>query len=580
MYAFLTILGIVVFIMVLNLRGRVKKLEALIRAGEIQSVLPQAAPVMSAQGVLETTPKVMLTAAPTPTAPVDTHVSDAMERLVAWFKDDWLLKLGASLILIGFGWLVTYAFLHNWIGEIGRIALGMIAGTGILILGWWRIRMYVNQGGIFLVLGSTIILVTLFAAREIYDFFTPVSALAVMFLSTAFVALASVRFRTPALSLLSIALAGVAPLLTSVPKLDYPALFTYLFIVVLGALWIVAVTRQQELTTAALVLVAFYSVPHFLSLASSPDRDLLLLFAYAFAAVFFIANTFGILKAQGKEITADLITAGGNGLLLLAWLMHAAQDEWKSLLIAAWMVVFAVGAFVTFRLTRRREPMYVYAGVAIAMLAAATAAELEGTVLTIAYTVECGIVAMVAYITLRDVSFAERMSYLLLGPVILSFNSIFSHAWRMGIFHEDFFMLLTLALFLLFFGAFFWIKRRKEGVAHIADYHLSLLIVGSAYIYLLIWRSLHAAIADGDMAVMIALVTYTFIGLLSYFYGKANEEKIPRVYGGALLGGVVGRLLIIDVWSMALTGRIITFFLVGALLVSTAFLGRKKTPIT
>ncbi|MBI4021961.1 MAG: hypothetical protein HY372_01255, partial [Candidatus Andersenbacteria bacterium] len=48
-----------------------------------------------------------------------------------------------------------------------------------------------------------------------------------------------------------------------------------------------------------------------------------------------------------------------------------------------------------------------------------------------------------------------------------------------------------------------------------------------------------------------------------------------RLYGAVLLGFVVLRLLFIDVWKLALTGRIITFFLVGALLVSTAFLGRR-----
>jgi hypothetical protein len=39
-----------------------------------------------------------------------------------------------------------------------------------------------------------------------------------------------------------------------------------------------------------------------------------------------------------------------------------------------------------------------------------------------------------------------------------------------------------------------------------------------------------------------------------------------------VLGGVVLRLLLIDVWQMDLVGRIITFFVVGTLLLSTAFI--------
>ncbi|TSC73401.1 MAG: membrane protein [Parcubacteria group bacterium Gr01-1014_48] len=132
------------------------------------------------------------TAATSPT----TTVSTAGDRFVAWLKEDWIIKLGAFLLLIGFGWLTTYAFLNNWIGPMGRITLGVALGVCILVLGFWRIKKYLHQGGIFLVLGSTTILLTLFAAREIYEFFTPVSALAAMFITTAFVAYASVIYRS------------------------------------------------------------------------------------------------------------------------------------------------------------------------------------------------------------------------------------------------------------------------------------------------------------------------------------------------------------------------------------------------
>lgn len=74
---------------------------------------------------------------------------------------------------------------------------------------------------------------------------------------------------------------------------------------------------------------------------------------------------------------------------------------------------------------------------------------------------------------------------------------------------------------------------------------------------------------NDDTAVMIALAIYTIAGIGAYFSGR-------RVYGGLLLGFVIARLLLVDVWRMELTGRIITFFLVGALLMSTAFLSRKK----
>lgn len=510
-------------------------------------------------------------------APIKTEPT-SFDKFVEWLKEDWLLKLGALLLLIGFGWLTTYAFLNNWIGPMGRIALGIVAGALFILLGWWRIGKYIHQGGIFLVLGSTIILLTIFAAREIYGFFTPLSALIVMFLSTAFVALASVKYNSRTLALLSLALAGIAPLLTKTPATDHIGLFAYLFVVVLGAIWIVALTGQRELTAAALIIISVYSAPHLLSYSLFPLVDLnkLLLFAYAFAAVFFLTNATGILKLKGKNIAPDLVTAAGNGLFLLAWIMTAAQDEWKSLIISAWMIVFAVGAFLIFRITQRREPFYVYAGIGIAMLAAATSAELKGATLTIAYTIESGIIAFIAYSILRDIKIAKRISLLLIWPVILSVESITSRAWITNIIHKDFFVLLILGLTFLMLGLFFLRRAREVEGKGAQQLSVILLIVGSIYFYALLWLSLHAGFRNDNSAVMIALVVYTIIGLIFYFYGLTNEKKGLRIYGGALIGFVVGRLLLVDVWKMELAGRTVTFFLIGALLVSTAFFGKKK----
>ena len=571
------LIAIVVLVVVLNLRKRVEIIERFLESGGAQLRERQkyqqdayATPVSFQTAEIPLPPPEML-------SKNDKQLNtDWLEQLIQWLKEEWLLKLGALLLLISFGWLARYAFLNNWIGPMGRITLGIIAGVLFLILGWWRIKSYLNQGGIFLVLGSTTILLTIFAAREFYDFFTPFSALTVMFLSTAFVGLASVKYRSRILALMSLILAGIAPLLTNAPAPDYIGLFSYLLVVMLGALWIVVLTGERELTMAALLLVACYSLPHLFSLTTA-DRGTLLLFAYAFSAVFFITNSAGILKLKGKEIMPDLITAAGNGLFLLAWIMVAAPDEWKSLLISAWMIVFAAGAFLIFKITDRREPFYVYAGVGVAMLAAATSVELNGATLTIAYAIESGIISLIVYAILNDLREAERASLLLIGPIFLSLQSIDSVAWLFrGVFHKDFFVLLTLSLILFGLGLFFLPRVRALSDRDTSRFNTALLIGGSIYAYILLWLSLGAALLNDDLAVMISLVVYTIVGLITYFYGRFNARKVFLIYGGVLLGSVVARLLLVDIWAMRLSGRIITFFLIGTLLISTAFIGRRE----
>ena len=46
------------------------------------------------------------------------------------------MKLGAALFIVGFGWFVSYAFINNWIGPLGRISIGIVAGVLVMGLGY------------------------------------------------------------------------------------------------------------------------------------------------------------------------------------------------------------------------------------------------------------------------------------------------------------------------------------------------------------------------------------------------------------------------------------------------------------
>jgi uncharacterized membrane protein len=526
-----------------------------------------------ASGALRDTSSVV--SAPYIDVPKDNSLSQPTvgERFAAWFKEDWMLKLGAFILLLGFVWLATYAFMHNWIGPVGRITLGIFAGAGLLAFGWYRMRSFIHQGSIFLGLGSSVIILTLFAARNLYGFFTPFSALAIMFLSVAFVALASVKYRVQSLALTSIIIAALTPHLIGSGGLTDMSLFLYLFLIVLGTVWIVALTGWRTLLVAGLMLVTFYSIPQWIY---GPASGLLMI-VYAFSAVFFIVGTLGIIKSDIKESLADFIVAAGNGAFLLVWILNAVPKEWQSLVIAAWLVVFAVGGFMVFRITRHPAPFLLYASVATALLAAATAVELQGASLTIAYIIEATLIPLVIYILLRNLKTVERAGLLLIIPAFLALPSIFAREWMSGVFHQHFFVLFLMTLAFFIVGLFIWSKKSESAEPLVL--YSGYIVGGLAFGYVLIWLVLHAAIPDGYFATMLSLLIYLIIGLVRYFYGKINRNSIAKLHGGILVIFVVAHLLIIDVWAMEMGGRIVTFFLLGALLMATAFVGRgKKLP--
>ncbi len=574
---FILLLFIVLVLFLFLLNRRVDRLESAVKEIRTRGVVVpsqlSSIPQPTSQNISAQVPMVAETMTPSP-EPVKMPVREPLwiEGFMVWLKEDWLLKLGAFILLLGFGWFVSYAFLHNWIGPFGRVTLGMLAGIGILGFGWMRMHKYPQQGSIFLGLGAIVIIISVYSGAFVYALFPSRVALAIMFLTSAFMALASVRFNVRSLARVGILIASFAPFILFVNNGSptYIELFSYLFVVVLSIVWIVALTGWRDLTMAGIVMFLLYSLPHF---DGRPESVELLWFAYAFALLFFVVNTLGILKSKDGDIKYDSIAAALNGLILLAWIMTVAVPEWRSLIIVGWMMLFIVGAFIIFTVTKRREPFFVYTGVAIAMLATATAAQLDGAALTIAYIIESAVIPMIAYMVMQDRSIAERLTLLMIGPAFLSLLSIFAN-WRTEIPWDHFFVLFLMMGVSLLLGILFMFIPRDAEKSNTDEL---LLVVGSIYGYVLLWLSVHAVLSlDYDFATMICLVIYTIIGLIVYAYGRVTERKGLLYYGGTLLGFTIAYLLLVSVWDMALSGRIITFFLIGTLLMATAFIGRKK----
>jgi hypothetical protein len=567
------IVAIYFFLQIRSLQERIKELETRITNKEL-GIKPEAkvTTIGNDKPLASELDKTSLWNDPTLPPATQGHGGDVQtEKLIVWLKEDWLLKLGALLLLMGFGWLTTYAFLHNWIGPQGRIALGLFAGTSILAFGYYRCQKYLNQGSVFLVLGSSTILLTIFAAREVYGFFTPFSALAIMFIASSFVAFASISFKNKWLSLAGLVMASLAPLLTNSPSPDYIGLFSYLLVVVIGTLWITFISGHRDLTFAALVIVTFYSLPYLFGFDSA-DNGILILFIYTFVALFFATSISGILKLTGKEALPDLLAGAGSGLLLLWWIMETVPHEWQVLTILAWMLVFVSASFAIYKRTNRKEPFYVYAGVGLAMLVAATSVQVSGAVFGTALTIELAIVPVLVYMVLKELSISKFLTLLMVIPALMSFEYMSSYSWQYQLI-ESFSFLFVLGVSLSCLAYFY---QGHEEIPTSRDFKRTLFIASSVYGFIIIWRFLDYMFVQTDIAVMISLIIYTVCGLYAYLYGKFHSNKVILFYGGAILGFVVGRLLLVEIWSMTIGGKIVTFFAIGALLMSTAFIGRKK----
>ncbi|NCN25512.1 hypothetical protein COT94_02410 [Candidatus Falkowbacteria bacterium CG10_big_fil_rev_8_21_14_0_10_37_14] len=497
-----------------------------------------------------------------------------LESFANWFKDDWLMKLGALFLLIGFGWLVTYAFLNNWIGPMGRILVGMLCGTIFLLLGWFRIKSFVNQGGVLLILGSSTILVTIYAARELYGFFNPTFALLIMLLSVTFVALAGIQNNNRMIGFMSLIMAAIVPMLTGSTEVNYFSLYSYLLVVVLGSLWVAAVTGWREAILGSLFMTILYGLSVIGNVNDS--NAIVILFVYLFAALFLFSSLLAILKGGGEMEPMDMAIAGVNSMYLLVWILNEAPEDWKSLILVAWLLIFVVSAFIIFRKTNKPAPVYLYSAAALVFLGSATAVEVKADVLPLAYSLEVLAMTFLVNHFFKKLRSTASVAVLMIIPMVLSVKNLIGYS-DVGGLGADFWVLLLVSACLLVMGWFFrqLFKQSDKDSESWKTASSASFIVASLYVYWLIWFGF-TSLWSGFGGVMISLLIYTVVGITTYFYGNSRESKVLKTYGLGLLIWVIARMLLVDVWRMDIAGRIVTFFSVGFLLLGTALLNFKR----
>src|SRR5271168_5119249 len=99
----------------------------------------------------------------------------------------WFNRIGILAVLIGMAWFLKLAIDNHWIGPLGRVLVGLIAGAGLIV---WseriRSRGYSGFSYSLKALGSGILYLSLWAAFSLFHLIPAAVAFAAMIELTAF----------------------------------------------------------------------------------------------------------------------------------------------------------------------------------------------------------------------------------------------------------------------------------------------------------------------------------------------------------------------------------------------------------
>ncbi len=488
---------------------------------------------------------------------------DSITLALQWLAKDWLMKLGAFLLLLAVSWFVRYAFIQNWISPSMRILSGMVAGLILFALGNFVILSRRVPGQVLVATGVTMQFITMFAARNIYDFFTPISALIIMSVIVICMAASAVIHDSRPLAVSAYFGGLIAPFLVNAPTTDHIGLLRYVFVLDLGVLALVALRSWRILLLLSILGTAFYSMTF-----GGISQSAAWIFMGLFYAFFLFSQVYVSIKTAAVQIV-DVVMIGLSSLIFLGWVGGYVPDEWQGAIMAATGLVSLLVALMFSYQQASRSSMYLYLSAAVFAFVSGTMFQLDGQTLVVALSLESVALVALAAFAVKSPRATEMISAFYLLPFVMSLSedSFSREVWmNRALFGDHFFVVLSLAV-----AAIVAALTLKRIASDKYELMISHTIVGSIFSLSFVWLVLHNLIQPESTARGIALVIFALVGVGLFFYGVKREAKTYRLFGNFLLGGVVLRLLAVEVWQMPLIGRVITFLLIGLLLLATAF---------
>ncbi len=320
------------------------------------------------------------------------------ERLLA---RNWFAIIGAVALVVGIGFFLKLAFDNNWIGDTGRVVLGVALGLALLGTGEYAQRRIPVWAQPVTAAGAVILYLSIYAAFGLYQLIRPDVALLFMALVVALAALLALRYESIVVALLSIIGAFLAPALLGPDLPDIRLALVYILVVDAGILAISTFRNWRWFNMVG--WAGTYGVFFFWTSRFS-DYDPVL--AQAALTVMFLilsaaTSLFHLLWRRAPGIP-DLGLMTLNSVAFFALTCHILWDdyrEWFGLIALGLSLFYALIGFVAIRRPSTPAEIAIFAlPIAIVFLTIAVPLQLTGVWITVAWAAEGAALVGVAFL--------------------------------------------------------------------------------------------------------------------------------------------------------------------------------------
>jgi uncharacterized membrane protein len=560
-----------------RLEQRIAHLEAMLAPTVAPVVAPVVAPAPTPPTPVEA-PLVPGAPAATPTA-LPVRPPRSSESLELAIGRRWVGLVAIALIVIATAFFLKYAFENRWIGELGRVTLGVCAGLTMVRTGYrrhgqsWRYLSQILTGG-----GIVILYLSVYGAFAYYHLLDQRAAFLFLAILVAEAHMLALTYRAPSISVLALAGGFLVPLLLSTGRDNYFALFTYIVILDLGMLGVVIVRSWRWIGSLAYVSTQLLFWGWYSEHYHPEKRMAALLFQAAIFLIFAAADLAPNLRHRAAGIE-ELLRLAVSPLVFFGICYALLNDDfhdWMAVLALLLAIAYAMLGHTQLRLCPAdRRGLLVTVGTALTFVTLAIPIQLDANWISVGWALEGLVLAWAAAQTAKlpwfsTTVFAMALVRFLFLDTPWNYRPVFT-----PVFNRYFLGMAALAACLA--GAAY-LYRRSANAMRIALLAFAVFWLGSSFEAYTYFSAQAADLTHPENARRLAWAGQLALSLLWSIYAGALtsagfrfQKRALRIAGLILFGITLLKAMVIDISELQEFYRIVAILILGLILLAVAW---------
>ena len=570
-----------------RLSARITELEQAVKARPIQQEQPAprtVEPMRAAAPPQPVAPTPTPSPPPTPPPTVTLPRAEAGD-LEAEIGGNWLNRIGAVALVLGMAFFLQYAIANRWINETGRIVIGIVIGLACIFggehfqkRGLGRYAQGLSGAGI------AILYFSIYAAFAFYQLIDQLPAFAFMILVTVTAIAVSVRYDAIVIAILGIVGGFLTPVLMQKPGGgegdSMIQLFTYVAILDLGILGTTYYKNWRALNLLSLggtvMLFAGGSVPGKLGVTML----FLTIFYVIFAAQSFVQNVL----AKRPMNSADLLMVIATPILYFATSYFLLKPEFYIYLGLFTVVIGAVYLIFANRVEivgyEDRSLRLLFLCIAAGFIIVAVPIQLKQHWVTIGWAAEAAVIAWIGfYMNSARTRYVAAGLFGLVGWRLVLFDT-WAPMYEKQVLVPFFNARFAVFLFAIAMGVLVtWLYSRYREQTTDSEKVIQVILVLGAN-FLMIWAlsvevlhslSVYGLGYDPSTQSFALSAVWAFYAAVMLAVGIALRYRPARIMAMIVLGIVIVKSFLVDVWTLEKLYRIIAFVGLGVLLLLASY---------